>query len=122
MAFAEHAFAMQRRVGTGAGAATQRDHLRQAAKGLTKGAALAREMLAKDDALRCPVEHGPLYDAFLEMDRWRGAGGMGGPSPLTLHDVEAWQRLSGVTLHPQQVALVKRLDHVRLASLYAKDT
>ena len=75
-------------------------------------------MLAKDE-MRCPVEWLGVWRGFQEMDRWRGAGGMGGASPLSLQDVESWQRLYGVTLLPHEVDVVKRLDFLKLNAMHA---
>lgn len=66
-----------------------------------------------------PDGMGWLWTVFLDLDRWRGAGGMG-PAPLTLHDLAAYERRYGLTLSPDDADLLKRLDTERLAALHAK--
>lgn len=53
------------------------------------------------------------WAAFLDLDRWRGVG-MTGLAPLTLHDVDAYERRYGVALDAD---LMKRLDFARLAAV-----
>jgi hypothetical protein len=86
---------------------TTRDHLQPLAD---KGHKLAQSKLAGPPL---PHGYGPLWECFLELDAWRGGGGMG-MSPLTLQDVAAWESRSGVTLTTQDMHLLKRLDGVRL--------
>lgn len=55
-----------------------------------------------------------VWALFCDLDRWRGAGGMG-PMPLTLHDLAAYEARFGVRLAASTVELVKQLDAVHLA-------
>lgn len=54
---------------------------------------------------------------FLDLDRWRGVGMMG-PSPLTLHDLDAYERRYGLTLSSEDADAVKRMDLTRLAAMH----
>lgn len=52
----------------------------------------------------------------MELHKWRGATGMG-PSPITLHDVAAWEARhlpEGVRLHASDLEILKRLDLLAL--------
>lgn len=56
-----------------------------------------------------------MWAVFCDLDRWRGAGMMG-LAPLTLHDLDAYERRYGIPIPPEDADLVKRLDLVRLAA------
>jgi len=58
---------------------------------------------------------------FLDLDRWRGAGGFG-MTPLTLHDLAAYEARYDVRIDAETVELVKALDHERLAAAHPKTT
>ncbi len=58
---------------------------------------------------------------FCDLDRWRGAGGFG-MTPLTLHDLAAYEARYGIRLDPETVELVKVLDHERMAASQPKPT
>lgn len=62
-----------------------------------------------------PPELAWLWSVFCDLDRWRGAGMMG-LAPLTLHDLDAYERRYGVTLAAEDADVMKRLDFVRLAA------
>jgi len=62
-----------------------------------------------------PADGAWLWDVFLDLDRWRGVGMMG-LAPLTLHDLDAYERRYGLALSPEDADLLKRLDLVRLAA------
>ncbi len=109
MAFAEH----EHRLGApvthpdGKDAGTQRSHLLAAAEA---GNVAARRTL---DAHPCPAVFRSLYRHFQTLSLWRSAGGMG-PSPLTLHDVAAYEARYGVRFFPGELDLLKRLDAIAL--------
>ncbi|MEQ8347095.1 MAG: hypothetical protein RIB84_21210 [Sneathiellaceae bacterium] len=63
-----------------------------------------------------PEEMGFLWAWFVELSGARGSGGLG-PAPLTYPDIAAWSALTGVQPRPWQVALLKRLDFLFLASM-----
>ncbi len=88
---------------------TTREHLQSVAG---RSASARREL----EGLALPGELVPLWDAFLELHRWRGSGGMG-PAPLTLGDIEVWERRffpEGMRFGPAELDLLKRLDQVAL--------
>lgn len=60
-----------------------------------------------------------LWSLFLDLDRWRGTSGMG-PMPLTLHDVEAYERRHGVTVSAADCDALKTLDFVKLTAMLPK--
>lgn len=74
----------------------------------------ARERLA---AHPCPPVMRRHLSDFRRVSRWRGGGGMGS-APLTLHDIEAYERRlrGGRLFTPGELDLFKRLDTVTLAS------
>lgn len=77
---------------------SQRDHLAKTATG--------RAMIA---SVSCPPCFRTFYRHFRTLSLWRGASGMGA-SPLTLHDVDAYERRYGVTFLPGLLDLLKLLD------------
>ena len=89
---------------------TNRQHLAAVAD---KSAAARRELAAHP----CP----PVFRAFLgvfhRMSEWRGVGGFG-PAPLTLHDVEVFERRmrDGRAYLPGELDLLKRLDATLLTA------
>lgn len=88
---------------------TTREHLESVAK---RSAGARREL----EGPPLPRELVPLWDAFLDLHRWRGVGGMG-PAPLTLADIEVWERRffpEGMRFSPAELDLLKRLDTVAL--------
>jgi len=88
---------------------TTRDHLATVAK---RSESARREL----EGPAIPGELVPLWDAFLDLHRWRGSGGMG-PAPLTLADVAAWEARffpDGMRFGPAELDLIKRLDLVAL--------
>ncbi len=56
---------------------------------------------------------------FLELNQGRGSSGFG-PLPLGWSEIEAWARLTGKELRPQEVALLKRLDSTYLTVFTTK--
>lgn len=89
---------------------TQRSALAALAKGGNAGA-------AKTLALHpCPPVFRSLYRHFQSLALWRTATGMG-PAPLTLHDVEAYERRFAVRFRPGFLDLLKRLDAIALSQV-----
>lgn len=120
MAFARAQFALGTTVDA---SGTEREHRRRllrreprSERGRAHKAALLAERA--DPTKRCPPLFVGLWQSFLDLDRWRGGGGMG-MAPLTLHDVEAWERRTGVTLSAEDCDVVKQLDIVRLTAASA---
>ena len=66
-----------------------------------------------------PPDGAWLWGVFLDLDRWRGAGGMG-MAPLTLHDLEAYERKYGITLDAGDCDVLKHLDVERLVAAQPK--
>lgn len=62
-----------------------------------------------------------LWAAFLDLDRWRGTGGLG-PSPLTLADLAHYEARTGLRFCAEALEHLKRLDALRLAALAPKQT
>ena len=112
MAYARHQFAMSKRQPDGR---TVREHLvfaRDKARDPAKRAKLAADV----DGPPLPAAFRPLWDAFMELHRWRGVGAMS-MAPLTLHDIEAWERRylpRGCRLTPDDLDVLKRLDGAAL--------
>lgn len=55
-----------------------------------------------------PYLHAELWGWFLELDRARGQG----PAALAYESIEAWARLTGRRLSPDDVALIVDLDRL----------
>jgi hypothetical protein len=83
---------------------TQREHLESVAA----VSAVARAQLA---AHPCPPVMRRHLSDFRRVSRWRGAGGMG-PAPITLHDIEVYERRlrGGKPFTPGELDLFRRLD------------
>jgi hypothetical protein len=62
-----------------------------------------------------PAVCGRAWDAFGELDRWRPAGAFN-LSPITLHDLEAYERRFGDALGAADCAWIKMIDFERLAA------
>jgi hypothetical protein len=95
--------------------ATDRAHLEAAAR-MGNARAIA--------SLRGPVLPSAgvfAWVVFCDLDRWRGAGGFG-MTPLTLHDLAAYEARHDVRIDAETVELVKALDHERLAAAQPKTT
>jgi len=108
VAYARHHFALAKPVKTGG---TVRAHLTTLAK---RGHAPSRKKLVGPPL---PVLDAPLWETFLALHRWRGMGGMS-VAPLTLSDVEAWERRflpPDTRLSDADLELVKRLDDAYLS-------
>lgn len=88
---------------------TEREHLEYAA---ARGHTLAQERLRGP---RLPEGGAWAWACFVELDRWRGAGGFGMP-PLTLHDLAAYEARFDVRFDAETVELIKAIDHERLAA------
>lgn len=85
-----------------------RDHL----ESIARQTGVVPEQLA--DAPDCPEGCERLWRDFLELHSMRGmipvAGGAPIPSRITFHDIDAMQRVRGVTLRPWQVNAVLAAD------------
>lgn len=86
---------------------TQREHLAALAK---RGRADMAALLAQHP---CPPAFRQLSEDYDTLAMWRGVGGFG-PSPLTLADVDAYERRFGRRFLPGELDLVKRLDLIDL--------
>lgn len=68
------------------------------------------------DGPEIPPQLAHVYGWFVEISQGRTGNGFG-PNPLTWEGIDAWQRLTETVVRPWEVALIKRLDGVYLASL-----
>lgn len=96
------------RTADGESRGTQRDSLEALAK---KGDAAARATLAKHPL---PRAFRTLWRHFCAINHWRGAGGFGA-APLTLPDIDAYERRFGVVFMAGELDLIKQLDAITLA-------
>lgn len=91
-----------------------RDHLEAAVKrGKTRYA---------DDLRPLPISRSQraIWDCYLSMQRWRGAGGVGA-SPLTSSDLLDFCAIYGITLTAWQADCIKAIDLAHLAIMQAED-
>lgn len=88
--------------------ATLRTHLQRAYQNTGRADPLL-------DAEGVPTEMRPLWEAYLTLSATRRTGM--GLSPLTLTDIEAWQRLHGVRLTPWELDTLIDIDAASLAAL-----
>ena len=72
------------------------------------------ETLANAPALPLGCER--LWSDFAEMHECRGSSGFG-PQRITFTDMDAWQRMNGVTLAPWEITAIRKADNAFLASL-----
>lgn len=96
---------------TGADSGSVRSHLERAAQKDTPSGRAARAELAK---VALPRAFRAVWRHYQALDAWRSGGGMG-PAPLTLADVEAYERRFKVTFLPGVLDLFKALDAVSLS-------
>lgn len=68
------------------------------------------------DAPELPVSMLPLWEDFLELHQSRGSTGFG-PARIGFADIDAWQRVRGVTLAPWQVDAIRRADEAYLSAI-----
>jgi hypothetical protein len=61
-----------------------------------------------------------LWGIFCDLSAGRTAGGMS-VNPITWGDIEAWQRLCGLSLSPAEVRCVRELDTIHLEELNMSD-
>jgi hypothetical protein len=96
----------------GADGATLRDHL------------LAAERAGIDTGELTPPPIPPggeqILDIYGQLRRSAGSNGMA-PNPVTLHDVQAWQALYGVTLEPAEIDWLFDIDVAVLAAMAESD-
>ena len=113
MAYARHQFAMGKRAPDGS---TVRQHLEFALKTAKVPAKRAR-LVADLAGPPMPTGYRPLWEAFAELGRWRGSGGMG-PAALTLHDIREWEARflpPGARFSADELDVLKQLDHLSLS-------
>lgn len=82
----------------------------------TKGVTVADKMryLGRTiDGPEVPPQAAHLLGWFYELNAGRTSSGFG-PNPLTWGDFTAWASLTGTTLRPWEVRMLKRLDHLFL--------
>lgn len=65
------------------------------------------------DGPEIPPQAAHLLGWFYELNTGRTSSGFG-PNPLTWGDFMAWSGLTGTTLRPWEVRMLKRLDHLFL--------
>lgn len=96
----------------GADGATLRDHL------------LAAERAGIDTGELTPPPIPPggeqILDIYGQLRRSAGSGDMAA-RPVTLHDVQAWQALYGVTLEPTEIDWLFEIDTAVLAAMAESD-
>ncbi len=74
---------------------------------------MAAEALAVE---ALPLVVRPLWNVFTELHEGRGQG-VSGPSPITWQDIDAFQRVAGISLSRWEVSMVRALDAVALKSV-----
>lgn len=80
-----------------------RDHL----KSQWRQTGVMPDQLAQ--APQCPEGLEPLWQDFLDLHCMRGSSGFG-PSRITYHDIDAMQRVRGITMPPWQVQAITAAD------------
>ncbi len=95
------------------GLGSKADHVASAERQLgRKIRVVGRETDAEpvvQEAPEFPEPVGYVWDWFQELAGRRTGGGVG-PNPLTHQEIEAWSRLTGVTLELRELRLLLRLD------------
>jgi hypothetical protein len=91
-------------------------HLKQAAKHPLM-AAVAEEILEKEEELPWPVEY--LWAYFTELNLSRGSGGFG-PGPILYSEILAWMSCTGVWLNPWEIRAIKEVDAKFMEVTYAR--
>jgi len=104
---------MGRRVKGSKGKTTERDHLEQVAKQLGKQVEEIEQ--ANADAI-FPDAASHIWSTFIELHDGRTYG-MSGPNPISYDIIKAWCDLSGISLSPWEVELVKALDSIWLKTI-----
>lgn len=74
---------------------------------------MAAEALAVE---ALPLVVRPLWNVFTELHEGRGQG-VNGPSPITWQDIDAFQRVAGISLSRWEVSMIRALDAVALQSV-----
>ena len=111
IAFAEHQFALdQRQDETG----TVRDHLKVAA---ARGSVAARRRL---EGPPLPPEVAYIWDWFRQLTAAR-AYGIGGPSPISYPDIQAWIALTATPITPWEIGVLRSLDQSFLVTCMKAD-
>lgn len=60
-----------------------------------------------------------LWDEFLQLHGSRGSSGWG-PQRITFVDIDAWQRVNGVTFEPWEISAIRKLDDIWLSEFAPK--
>lgn len=104
---------MGRKVKGSKGKTTERDHLEQVAKQL--GRQLEEIEQFNANAI-FPDAASHIWATFIELHEGRTYG-MSGPNPISYDIIKAWCDLSGISLSPWEVELVKALDSIWLKTI-----
>jgi hypothetical protein len=91
-----------------------REHLEAAAR--NPFAAIPSEY---SEAPECPPELAHVWRWFWELDDTRPRG-MAGPSPITYAEIDAWARLTGVSLRPFEIWALRAVDNACLLAAEKK--
>ena len=105
IAHAEQQFALGRQQSDGC---TRRQHLEAAARA-------SGEILPELVPMPIPGGCAAIWSAFVELNARRGSGAFG-PLPISLADVDCWQRLMGVALTPWEIETLFLLDSAAMAA------
>lgn len=108
-AFATHEFELAARQSDGA---TLKEHL------VAVWERSGRKPAKLADAPVCPAPG--LWRDFLDLHNCRSYG-QGGPSPITFLELDAWQRVKGVSLEPWELDCIRVADGAFLTSVSKRD-
>lgn len=73
------------------------------------------------DGPRIPRAVWHVWEWFLELDRARPSGGMD-PGRITFSEIKAWSELTGNKPRPHEIAMIRRLDDLRLKSMQSPES
>jgi len=88
---------------------TQREHLEQ----VRKMTGHAPEELENPYEFPKLLSH--VWSFFLQLSQARTQG-FSGPNPISYPDIQSWKELTGNTINPYEVGILKRLDAIYLSS------